>query len=88
MNPAYVSAIAALARIGNPRTDDFCCGMGYAASAGECTVAFAREFDGQPGHRPAQGQETTDALEPARRPPAGPNPGGRACRRLPQAFQH
>jgi hypothetical protein len=62
----YVSAIAALARIGDPRTDDFCCSMGYAASAGECTVAFAREFDGQPGHRPA------------RRPPVGPNPGGRA----------
>ena len=35
-------------------------------------------IEGQPGHQTAHGQEAADALEPARRPLAGPNPGGRA----------
>jgi hypothetical protein len=46
------------------------------------------QIDGQPGNRPAQGQETTDALEPTRRPPARSNSGWPcAGGRLPHLFQ-
>jgi hypothetical protein len=43
MNAGYISAFAALAGslIGGLTT--FCGSMGYAASAGECTVALARK---------------------------------------------
>jgi len=40
-----------------------------------------RRIDGQSGDPPAHGQKAADAWEPPRRPPAGPNPGGRALRR-------
>jgi hypothetical protein len=49
---------------------------------GERISTAGNRIDGQPGHRPADRQETADALEPARRPPSATDPGGRARREL------